>query len=94
MDYIQKSKRINRRDLHIRDNFVPMSAKQFTSSSFSSNKPQGGGIYPVATKSGVIMNHSYNKINGMTSFVRNEMASPDRITSLTEMKTKYKNVSN
>ena len=32
MDYIKQTKRSQRRDLHIRDNFVPLTAKQFKSS--------------------------------------------------------------
>ena len=55
MDYIRDTKRSKRRDLHIRDNFVPLKGDAYKSKDIISNKPQGGGIYPRATKSTTVL---------------------------------------
>ena len=39
MDYIKSNKKAKRRDLHISDNFVPLSGKQYKSSAFIDTKP-------------------------------------------------------
>ena len=58
MDHISASRKSKRRDLHIRENFVPLSGKDYKSSTIADYKPQGGGIYSKATKSTTILRHS------------------------------------
>ena len=62
MDQISANRRSKRRDLHLRDNFVPLSGKAYKSSVISDYKPQGGGIYSKATKSYTILCHTSDQI--------------------------------
>ena len=70
MDYIRDTKRNKRRDLHIRDNFKPLKGDAYKSRDIIGNKPQGGGIYPKATKSTTILR--------MTTPSKQDYASPAR----------------
>ncbi len=71
MDHISASRRSKRRDLHIRENFKPLSGKEYKSSTITDYKPQGGGIYSKATKSTTILRHSTT--NAAASLTRSPM---------------------
>lgn len=67
MDHIYTKKQEVRRDLHIREDFVPFGGKAFKSSAFIAQKSQGGGYYPSTA--------DYNKTCSLMDFRNSRMPS-------------------